>query len=478
MRTKIHLATVFLAGLCVGSVSYTLVRNAYQNNNNNNKIIAEQNSQENLERYRRLLEEKKADRYIYSYRQRLQPELHVISINRGFQINEDKYNKGRAAVKVDRPGQKVVLLLNSRSPVIWQVNATEGTEITKVILGGNRGQNIRGINNDIPVEKAYDSTAYARRYLRVPQSIYANNFPVFVRQVYQNTGLEISSFQSANTSKIDRPFQVDSLEKERVFSVNFPRVAHPCGLKEITFKGLYRVDNSISFGDYSLTKGPDLNNFIPTNVSQITYNPYNNKYYGIQNYRSVVEIDPKTKATRSIVTLNNNRKSSYLNGITFDTKRNRLLVYNRANRRSLYAYSFNNRTWQEVNLNGNLNGVSITSMVYHPEDDSIYAVKANSNLNRDRNYLTLYKLNSNGAVIDIINFSDSSLAGLPYSYNGYGIQLMSSGKNLILVWGAKFSNVNNYNVSSIEPRIYAIDPDTKKVKLTWKDTKSSERIDR
>ena len=93
MKTRIHLATVFLTGLCLGSISYTLVRNSYQSNNS--KIIAEQNSQANLERYHKLIE-KRENHYIYPDRtEKHTPELHVISIERGFKITGDKSNRDR-----------------------------------------------------------------------------------------------------------------------------------------------------------------------------------------------------------------------------------------------------------------------------------------------------------------------------------------------------------------------------------------------
>ena len=467
MRTKIQLATVFLTGLCVGSISYKLVKHSY-----NSRLIAEQNSQQHLERYDRWIKEKNL---VISGKQKeeLLPELHVISINRGFKINGDRSNLGRASIKVDRPGKKVVLFLNTYSPVLWQINTTEGTEIEKIILSGNQKQKLAEINNNILVENAYYGSS-RNRYLRVPQSIYANNFPIFVRQINQNTGLEISSFQGANIANFDRPFQVDRLQNKQILSSNYPQISHPCSLPKTSFKGLYRVDNAISFGDYSLTNGPNLNDFIPVNVSQITYSPTNNKYYGIQNGRYLVEIDLNTKTTRQILMPNRDRKRSYLNGITFDTKRNRLLVYDRSNRGNLYSYSLNTREWNRINLNGN----AFTSIVYHLKDDSIYALKANHNQNRDRNYLTLYKLNSNGAVIDIINFSDTALAGLPNYYNGYTTQLISSGKDLVMVWANKNSHSQNYNISSIEPRIYLIDPVTRRVKLTWKDTAQFKSINR
>jgi len=472
MRTKIHLATVFLTGLCLGSISYTLVKNSYQSNNS--KIIAEQNSQANLERYHKLIE-KRENRYIYPDRtEKYTPELHVISIERGFKITGDKSNRDRASLTVDRPGKKVILFLSAYYPVNWQIKVTEGTEISEIIFGGNREQNVTGISSNIPLKKA-DYGAYGSRYFKAPRSIHANNFPSFVRQLYQNTGLEISSFQTAKLANFDRPFEIDDVEKEGVFSLDYPQIAHPCSLPKITFQGLYRIDGLTSFGNYSLDRGPDLNNLVPlNNIFQITYSPTNNKYYGIESGRNLVEIDLNTKQTRQIAIPNYNNKRSYLNGITFDTKRNRLLIYDRSNRGSLYAYSLNTRQWNKINLNVN----GFTSIVYHPEDDSIYAVRANSNQNRDRNYLTLYKFNSNGAVIDILNFSDPALIGVPNSYNSYGLQLISSGQDLVMVWGNKRSNSQSYNISAIEPRIYLIDLETRKVKLTWKEAIKVQKLDR
>jgi hypothetical protein len=71
-------------------------------------------------------------------------ELHVVAIHDGIIKIGDVYHTGgvahpgKAAVRVDRPGKEVTLVLCGVGPVTWEVTATPTTKLTRVILGGGR----------------------------------------------------------------------------------------------------------------------------------------------------------------------------------------------------------------------------------------------------------------------------------------------------------------------------------------------------
>lgn len=66
-------------------------------------------------------------------------EIHVIAVGKGHET-DDYYALPEAHVLVDRPGQEVSLVLLDGGDLRWRVEATQGTFITQILLGGPRPQ--------------------------------------------------------------------------------------------------------------------------------------------------------------------------------------------------------------------------------------------------------------------------------------------------------------------------------------------------
>ena len=67
-------------------------------------------------------------------------ELHVVALYGGNTKTGDMLHGGKAAVKVDRPGKNVTLVVSAYDPVTWDITVTPKTNLKKVLLGGYHRQ--------------------------------------------------------------------------------------------------------------------------------------------------------------------------------------------------------------------------------------------------------------------------------------------------------------------------------------------------
>ncbi len=77
-------------------------------------------------------------------------EIYAVQTHGAMFLAEFKIDNRESAKKIDlwvnRPQKKVVLILNAREPVVWNLHITPQTEILAVLAGGYHSQMIRGVS--------------------------------------------------------------------------------------------------------------------------------------------------------------------------------------------------------------------------------------------------------------------------------------------------------------------------------------------
>jgi hypothetical protein len=93
-------------------------------------------------------------------------------------------------VRVDRPGKRVTLVLGSRGETTWEVSATNGTSLAKVILIGPFKQTVGDLPKGAERVEAFNDRA--RRVLGVPDADPAASpsFRRMIQQIHAMTGTE------------------------------------------------------------------------------------------------------------------------------------------------------------------------------------------------------------------------------------------------------------------------------------------------
>lgn len=109
------------------------------------------------------------------------------------------------AVDVARTGVPIALALTAYEPVLWRVSLAPGVNLVKVYLGGYHGQDIAGLDPNIPVEVRTHEPSPCSNCLRQSGYFYAysQTSPEYARAVKtleSITGLQPASFQGVHQS--------------------------------------------------------------------------------------------------------------------------------------------------------------------------------------------------------------------------------------------------------------------------------------
>jgi hypothetical protein len=142
-------------------------------------------------------------------------------------------------------------------------------------------------------------------------------------------------------------------------------------------------------------------------------------------------------------------------GMTYDSKRDRLLLVSLGGEGFLYAYALESKEWTLV---ASMENKDFANLVYHAPDDSLYGVRTYSG-----GQGLIYKLAADGFEQTGIVVPD-----FPFSVGQgyYDVVLVSVGEKLVLLVEPKDFPMNG----PIESRIYLIDPAAKSAVLTYQKT--------
>jgi hypothetical protein len=337
-------------------------------------------------------------------------ELHLVGIYEGNVETGNQIHGPRATVHVDRPGKHVTLVLVTYDPVTWEITPTEGTEVAKVFLGGNRTQAVKGLPAGVAVVETW-------RQVPAEQLRYANesNSPAYrrlARQAEKLTGLRVCSFQGAYCP--DAPFKIDRVQDSPRLASTYPQPSPPGdlppGANGLSFDAHYYVSRDrhgigrdTSFGPYTLL-GPKKASLKSVPVSRITYDPVGKTYYGIVGHDfALVDFD-RGKAVPIEVGLDV-PPLSWPCEVTFDTKRERVVLGSSAGGGYLYAYEPKSGKWSVISKRPG----AFDAFAYSEQDDCLYGVILEYGEEGNRPFFG--KVNMQGAVLSRKELTDPFLPG-------------------------------------------------------------------
>jgi hypothetical protein len=388
-------------------------------------------------------------------------ELHVVGLYEGFTRSGDVIHGNKALVTVNRPGKRVTLALTSYEPMTWELTVGKDTTIEKVILCGRERGAVKGLPDKTEVVGAF------RDGKKPALAVYAYKLdsPAFrqlVEALDNELGLPVASFTGAYRAEAGVPLVVDEVQKHELFSADFPQVVPAAKLPKLSFQANHYVpgkrphEMTVSFGEFTLA-GPKADSLkpLPARVSRVTYDSGAKKYYGIADH-GVAEIDmEKQKSTKLDVGLGVPR-ISWPADVTFDSKRDRLLLVTSGGGGYLYAYYPKTDKWEAVSER------PPAVITYHPKDDMLYGLKGDDGGE-------LQHINSKGAVIKTTQLEGPLLPGMLAMGPGVtGVQLIPVDDKLAMLVAPVGIRGGSENRGPAWTYLYLIDPKTGKTQLTWK----------
>jgi hypothetical protein len=150
---------------------------------------------------------------------------------------------------------------------------------------------------------------------------------------------------------------------------------------------------------------------------------------------------------------------SWPSDVTFDTKRDRLMLITSGGGGYLYAYYPKTGKWEA------LAEKPPQVFAYHPKDDVIYGLKTDFG----RTGTELQQINAKGAVVTSVKIDGPFLPGVLNVGPGVsGLQLIAADDKLVLL----INPVNRFGSEVPAQKwsyMYLIDPKTGKAQLVWKE---------
>lgn len=404
-------------------------------------------------------------------------ELHIVCQG----LREARGADGKTAVKVDRPGKEVTLVLGGNLEMAWDISVTGSTRLVKVVLIGLGQQTVGELPKMAEVVEACLDRQLRPARAFIPAATSAASDPFFrpmIRQIHALTGLEVTSFQGDPPT----PVVVDQVQTDPRLRFDYPKPEPADGLPKLEFQALtFAPDrpgrlNATAYAKFTLTSGPatDARTLLPAvsgrpaqPINDLTVDPATKKGYALMGRQGVVEIDLDSQATTPLPPMPNGPRNRppAPSGLAFDTRRGRLLV---ATATQLLAYSPKTAKWEEVRTWQSPRGFlasQAAGLAYQPATDSLYLLAEA----RGRDGLLLQRLDAAGEAQSETRLSGPFFAGLVGGglSNNSKVQLLAVGDALVLV-----ATVASHDLierkHEVETFVYLIDPQTGKARLAWK----------
>jgi hypothetical protein len=172
----------------------------------------------------------------------------------------------KAEVRVDRPGNRVTLVVGSDSEMAWEVTATNGTQLEKVILIGHAKQSVANLPKEVDMVEAFTDRQRRMSGFAAPYSNEFSHFRPMIRKIHAMTGIEVASFRGIARNS-QEPIVVKAVQADPWLKSNYP-TGDAVGLPDLEFDALYfgRLgDGSVgspALAKFTLTKGPQLDSAI------------------------------------------------------------------------------------------------------------------------------------------------------------------------------------------------------------------------
>jgi hypothetical protein len=395
-------------------------------------------------------------------------ELHVVCVREGITKTGDQIHGGKAAVRVDRPGKLVTLVLCASDTVTWDVSLTPQTRLAKVVLGGSQKQAVRELPPQVETIIAFrdgPELMVGQPTVSGADRIDSVLFRRMVREVYELTRQEIVSFQGARQPAPGQLFLVDRVQADPRLRSDYPRPVPAAELPKLAFRavefapGRTPIQTAAFFRDYTLagpveaTRQP-----LPRGVQRLAVDPATKKTYGLTS-QEVVEVDLANGRAAPMDPGLDVPRMELARGITFDTKRNQLLVA----ARHLYTYDPTTGKWS---VRAELKDLRPAALAYHPGEDALFALGHSLDFANDRGALVLCRYDDTGARVGKTQLGEPLFPSVVSRFSpGNHTQLVAAGDFLVVL---ATQAIPLSRPRDFETYLFLVEPKTGKVQLTWR----------
>jgi len=249
---------------------------------------------------------------------------------------------------------------------------------------------------------------------------------------------------------------------------NYPPTTPLADLPDLRFPGVHMAATGdrpfgweSSYGEFTLA-GPQVDTLkpLPKGVQKLAFDYVNKKYYGIAGH-DAVEVDMAARTTKKLDVGFDVPRLSWPADITFDGKRQRVLLITSGGGGYLYAYDVGTGTWSAP-----AEKLGVNSLVYHSKHDCLYGVAVHHN--EDGGIPALREFNTEGALIRETALGSPVVPGsFPEGPGASGTQLVATGDYVVAI-AAPFGLRSREENDSPKTYIYLIQPRTGKIWLTSK----------
>lgn len=415
-------------------------------------------------------------------------EVHVVEVSR----NSDKpFN---VDVNINYTGNSIVLVLHSGDAIHWRLHVAPGVKIDRVILVEQQNQTVTGLDQSVKISKSDETTGsiptvgdYGGDHLDWLNDWSRANFDSEVVSILWGPGYK--PIQVGPENKMWRAQHI--LWRMRPFYTEWfynQRSALTLALNCMEYDGSWyndpyletmveRASNPIDssspsspwdrpstgefphigrFTPFAPVKSSLTTLHIPAFAAQRSDVKSTTWYLMLRD--SLMKFDSKTGKSVKIKPPDQGHYGCY--GITFDTKRNRLLLLARAITRdghllpyqNLFAYSPLSDSWSTIYKG---NDKIMDGLAYSPSDDAIYTMTFNDGAVRQLNVPEtshLHKLDSQGKILSSVKLSRNPEQAVWHT----PVQLDATGKYIVFT----FNSNNNYSTTM---RKYIIEKSTGRV---------------
>lgn len=395
-------------------------------------------------------------------------EVHAVSVYEGYTRTGNVIHGGKAAVRVERPGKDVTLVLSAYHSVTWDVSVGPKSKLVEVILCGSNPQAAAGVPDGVKVIEAFRGGRGGNQPVQLNYQVESARFRPGIRALHRLTGREVRSFQGAYRSEPDRPFVVDAVQDDPRLSSEYPEPAPAANVPPVRFHAVRvvggdRVQPPASYGQFTQA-GPDAATFVPLpgRVVRLAHDPAGNKHYGLTDHE-IHEVDLRKRTSTKLDPGLNVPEVHWPGAIAFDGKRQRVLVVAQG-----YVYAYTPGTGAWAALAEVPRGVIYAAIGYHAKADALYVLGAPRG-GDDGSPPTLYRLNDKGAVLKETELGAPMFPGLiDRGPTGGHVQLADAGDHLAVLVATGIGPGAGGRADK-ESFLFLIDPKSDRVTLAWKE---------
>jgi hypothetical protein len=398
-----------------------------------------------------------------------QREFHAVGIYEGYGASSQKVHKegGFAKVIVDRPGKQVTLLLTAHESTTWLLEVRPGTTMAKVWLAGGEPQKVTGLSDNVPVVTAWGEGPYNTGRLVLPYAydVRKSSFR-WLSKLLRSHGMgELDSFHGSYAVGRDRPFVIDALatgHAKEMLSPDYPTPAAPTALPEVTYVAVQRDPTAKFIYGRFTQAGPVSSTLRPTpgRSSRVAVDVDGGRTYvlrghGIHEHRA----DGLVVARDFDRTLPPISRPS---GMTFDSKRQRVLIVTYESAGELYSYDTVANRWSVLT---SMKQVDLASLTYSKRRDALYGVT----MTWSDGTTFLVRYTPDGEEVGRIKLDDPLLYGMLSPWSADDVQLADGGDQLVLIADEEEPD------RTVLTRTFILDPDRGKAVLARVDERPYRR---